>query len=382
MHDGVLTMLLCGDVMLGRGVDQILPHPGDPTLRERSITDARDYVALAEAAHGPVPRPAGFAWPWGDALPVLDKAAPDVRVLNLETSITRSDDFAPRKAVHYRMNPANLPSLTSAHPDVCALANNHVLDFGHAGLADTLDALSGADVQVAGAGRDIAAARRPAAVPVDSGRVIVFSVGMPSSGIPGSWAATRRHAGIDVVPEPSGAAAAELTARVERRKRAGDIVVASVHWGSNWGYDISASQVRFAHRLIDGGVDVVHGHSSHHPRPIEVYRDRLVLYGCGDLVDDYEGITGHEEFRDDLRLLYLALVEGATGRLVGLRMVPMQARHMRLRAASSADTAWLRDVLDRISRGYGARIGVETDGALGLRPPARFGLRGGTERWM
>ena len=39
-----------------------------------------------------------------------------------------------------------------------------------------------------------------------------------------------------------------------------------------------------------GGIDVVHGHSSHHPRPIEVYQRRLILYGCGDFIDDYEGI--------------------------------------------------------------------------------------------
>src|SRR5713101_5847671 len=73
--------------MTGRGVDQVLPHPGDPELRERYAADARAYVRLAERAHGPIPRPAGFAWPWGDALPVLEDVAPDVRVINLETSI-------------------------------------------------------------------------------------------------------------------------------------------------------------------------------------------------------------------------------------------------------------------------------------------------------
>src|SRR5919108_6014066 len=84
-----LSLCLCGDVMLGRGVDQVLPHPGDPALREGYVRDARDYVALAEAANGPVPRPVGFDWPWGDALDVLAEAAPDVRVVNLETSVTR-----------------------------------------------------------------------------------------------------------------------------------------------------------------------------------------------------------------------------------------------------------------------------------------------------
>ena len=89
MGDGLLTLFLCGDVMTGRGVDQVLPHPGDPELRERYAADARAYVRLAERAHGRIPRPAGFAWPWGDALRMLEDVAPDVRVINLETSITR-----------------------------------------------------------------------------------------------------------------------------------------------------------------------------------------------------------------------------------------------------------------------------------------------------
>ncbi len=106
--DGLLTRGECGDVLTGRGVDPGLPFPGDPELRERYAADARAYVRLAERAHGRIPRPAGFAWPWGDALGVLEEAAPDVRVINLETSITRSRDFAPGKAVHYRMSPGNV----------------------------------------------------------------------------------------------------------------------------------------------------------------------------------------------------------------------------------------------------------------------------------
>ena len=149
-------MFLCGDVMTGRGVDQILPHPGDPRLREDSIGGALGYVALAEAANGPIPRPADPAWPWGDALAVLADVAPDVRLINLETSITRSGDFAPGKLVHYRMNPANVACLTVARPDVCALANNHVLDLGRSGLAETLETLAWAGLRAAGACRDCA----------------------------------------------------------------------------------------------------------------------------------------------------------------------------------------------------------------------------------
>jgi len=111
----------------------------------------------------------------------------------------------------------------------------------------------------------------------------------------------------------------------------------------------------------------VHGHSSHHPRPIEVYRDKLILYGCGDFIDDYEGISGHEPYRDDLRLLYLVSVQPQTGNLIALRMAPMQARQMRLRHASSEDAQWLRSVLNRISRDFGVGVDPEPDGMLAVR---------------
>jgi poly-gamma-glutamate capsule biosynthesis protein CapA/YwtB (metallophosphatase superfamily) len=175
---GVVTLFLCGDVMPGRGVDQILPHPGDPQLREAYARDARTYVDLAEGAHGTIPRPVSVGWPWGDALGMLEAVAPDVRVINLETSITASGGFAPGKAVHYRMSPGTVGCLAAVRPDVCALANNHVLDFGRRGLADTLQALAGAGLRAAGAGTDSDAARRPAAVPVrGGGRAVIVSCG-------------------------------------------------------------------------------------------------------------------------------------------------------------------------------------------------------------
>jgi poly-gamma-glutamate capsule biosynthesis protein CapA/YwtB (metallophosphatase superfamily) len=365
----LVTVFFCGDVMLGRGVDQILPHPGEPALREGYIRDARAYVELAEAVNGPIPRPVGFDWPWGDALAVLDEAAPAARVVNLETSVTRSDVFAPGKEVHYRMNPANLPALAAVRPDVCVLANNHVLDFGRPGLEETLDTLAGAGLRTAGAGPDADTTRRPAVVPVDgSRRVLVFSLGMPSSGVPPTWAATADRSGVEFVAEPSFAAATELADRVRQVKRPGDIAVASIHWGSNWGYLVPRDQVAFAHALIDGGVDVVHGHSSHHPRPLEVYRGKLVLHGCGDFIDDYEGITGYEEYRDDLRLPYLVSLDPDTGRLADVRISPLQARRMRLRHASYEDCRWVRTLLERIGSGFRAPAGPEPEGALTLRP--------------
>ena len=365
---GLVTLFACGDVMLGRGVDQILPHPGDPELREQYAGDANTYVRLAEHANGPIPRPVSFSWPWGEALPVLEEAAPAVRIINLETSVTRSADFASGKEVHYRMSPGNLPCVAAARPDVCALANNHVLDFGQRGLRETLCSLAGAGLAAAGAGHNEAQARHPVAVRMPGGgRVLVFSCGSASSGVPPDWAATATRPGVDLLPSLSPAAADALLARTQTARQKGDIVAVSIHWGSNWGYAVRGDQVRFARRLIDGGVDLIHGHSSHHPRPIEVYRGKLILYGCGDCIDDYEGITGYENYRDDLRLLYFPSLASGTGELAALVMVPMQARNMRLRHASTADARWLAATLADISHRFGSRIEYRPGGRLILR---------------
>jgi poly-gamma-glutamate capsule biosynthesis protein CapA/YwtB (metallophosphatase superfamily) len=364
----LVTMFLCGDVMLGRGVDQILPHPGDPRLREGYVRDAREYVELAQAASGSIPSPIDFHWPWGDALTVLGEEAPDVRVVNLETAVTRSSDFEAGKAVHYRMSPENLPSLAAGEPDICALANNHVLDFGVRGLEETLKELSGAGLRAAGAGLDAARAQRPAVIDVPGrARIVLRSLGTASSGIPRTWAARRDRPGVDRLPDLTTRSADVVARSMGSVKRAGDVVVVSIHWGSNWGYDVAADQVRFAHRLVEGGVDVVHGHSSHHPRPVEVYRGRLILYGCGDFIDDYEGISGHEKYRDDLRLMYFPTVDLATGTLIAMRMVPLQSRRMRLQHASEPDTRWMQEVLQRISAPFGSAVDLKPDGSLALR---------------
>ena len=63
----------------------------------------------------------------------------------------------------------------------------------------------------------------------------------------------------------------------------------------------------------------MHGHSSHHVKAIEVFRGRLILYGCGDFLTDYEGVGGYEEFRGDLALMYFVELDSGTGELVGLR---------------------------------------------------------------
>ena len=358
-----LTLFLSGDVMPGRGIDQILPHPSSPRLYEPYVSHAGDYVALAESTNGPLPRPVSYEYIWGDSLDMLEQMSPDIRVINLETSITTSDAYWKGKGINYRMNPGNIPCITAAGIDCCLLANNHVLDWGYPGLDDTLKTLHAAGIQTCGAGNTLQEAHQPAIFSVGSkGRVLIFSFGHGSSGIPPEWAATDKRAGVALLDNLSDSAVQEIATMVRAVRASRDIVVASIHWGGNWGYAVPGEQRLFAHRLIDeAGVDLVHGHSSHHPKGIEVYREKPIIYGCGDLLNDYEGISGYETYRGELSLMYFPTMDPASGKLVRFELIPTLVRRFRLNRPSQQDISWMADLLNREGRNFGTRAEF-TDG--------------------
>lgn len=356
LHSRGITLFLCGDVMTGRGIDQILPHPGKPHLFESCLRSALGYVQLAQESSGPIRRPVDFAYIWGDALDALRRAAPDLRIINLETAVTASEDAWPGKGIHYRMHPDNLPCLTAAGIDCCVLANNHVLDWGYPGLEETLASLHGAGIAIAGAGLDAAAAAAPAQFEVaGKGRVLVFAWAMEDSGVPPEWGAGPARPGVNFLPDQTARSLKTVAHQVGAVKRPGDLVVASLHWGENWDYDVSARARSFAHGLIDSAaVDVVHGHSSHHVKAIEIYRGKPILYGCGDFLNDYEGIGGHEQFRGDLALMYFPTLE--QGRLTRFAMSATQTRQFRANYAPESGLRWLMDTLNREGRQFGTQV--------------------------
>lgn len=360
-----LRVFLCGDVMTGRGIDQILPHPCDPRLHEDYVQSALDYVELAELSCGRIHKPRTPAAIWGELLAELERAAPDARIVNLETTITRSDTYVPR-GINYRMSPENAACLPAAKIDCCVLANNHVLDFGRVGLRDTLATLEGLGIATAGAGRDLAEAQAPAILEVPGkGRIIVLALASETSGTPMGWAAHNSHAGVCFLAASTEETVARVAETVERLRRPGDIFIVSIHWGANWGYEIADEDRRLAHSLVEeAGVSVVHGHSSHHAKAIEITRERLVLYGCGDFLNDYEGISGYEDYRGDLALAYLADVDTSDGTLAKLEMVPFRIRGLSLASASADERAWIQRRLDRESAPFATRIALTPENRL------------------
>lgn len=356
------TIFICGDVMTGRGIDQIMPFQVNPALHEDFVKDARVYIELAEKINGKIPSEVNSDYIWGDALGLLEKINPDARIINLETSITTSEDWQ-EKGINYRMHPKNTSCLTSAKISCCVLANNHVLDWGLSGLIETLNTLKNNNLKYVGAGINFQEAQNPSITLTKSNsRILVFAFGMSSSGIPTEWKADQTKAGVNLINDLSEKSVNHLKKQIGEHKKDNDLVIVSVHWGPNWGYLVPEDQRRFARALIDSAdADIIHGHSSHHAKGIEVYKNKLILYGCGDFITDYEGIQGHEEYRGDLRLMYFASVEKQTGRLKSLLIYPFKSKKFRLEKASASDMNWLLNSLNNEGLRFNTKFSCTND---------------------
>ncbi len=384
--DGV-RLFLAGDVMIGRGIDQLSPWHCDPLLHEASVKDAREYLQLIfseqkrmkgenDQETGDVAQLIATAraqWPtyvWGFALTVLSHLRPHFSLVNLETALTcRSATPWPRKAVHYHSHPENVHLLTVAGVEVACVANNHSLDWGAEGFADTLQTLWQAGIGAAGV-RDAAAVAATNTYSMNASsssgwsksrvQVKVAAAATWSSGVPNGW-----DSFINVIPLRSSSDVLPAVAKLKKdngfiQKQRGELWIASVHWGPNW-YGAPPSEIerRFAQACIDAGFNLFHGHSSHHVRGLEVYRGKLILYGCGDLITDYEGIHVHGGgdmssssavlLRGDLGAMWFPTLDLNNGRLLALVAVPTTLRRFQLQRPSSTDVERLAELINILS---------------------------------
>jgi poly-gamma-glutamate synthesis protein (capsule biosynthesis protein) len=206
----------------------------------------------------------------------------DLGVANLECPLT--DRGAPLPGKKYTFA-ADHPEDTAAALrqlgfDVVSLANNHILDYGQVGLADTTAALSRAGVGWAGAGSDRAAAYAPALVERDGLRIAILAFGgteyMPAQ-YQAWWAAGDDHPGIaPLLPQ------ADLLAAVARARADVDLLVVSLHWGLEYA-EVTAAQRELGRAVIEAGADVVFGHHPHVVQPVEFWQGRPILYSLGNL---------------------------------------------------------------------------------------------------
>jgi poly-gamma-glutamate capsule biosynthesis protein CapA/YwtB (metallophosphatase superfamily) len=327
----MITLALTGDVMLGRRVAEAL----------------NDHMRPEE--------------PWGDVRPLLDAA--DLRIINLECAITDNEQpwIRTAKVFHFRAQPSAIEILRTARIDACSLANNHTLDFEEQGLLDTLEHLDAAGIRHAGAGRNQEEAADPAilTVPANHTRraaLLAFTDNEPS------FAAGTDRPGTNYLPV---SLKPDVLRRVERAVAAArgmgvDTVIFSNHWGPNMVQRPKKIFRRFAHAVIDRGVDIYYGHSAHVFQGVEIYRGKPIIYDTGDFIDDY---AVNPELRNDWSFLFqVSVVEG---RFERLDLTPVKLSYARVDLATGGERETILNRMEGLSAEMGT-VFTRREGALVL----------------
>lgn len=346
---GHLRLLVGGDLMLGRGIDAIRPIHSPAEFGKQDARHPSVTIAWAEARGEAVPHQATAQDLWGEALGPMLASQADLTLFNLETAVTSRGCWVP-KTYNFRMHSAGLDVLTAAGIQCVSLANNHVLDFGLPGLLDTLQALEAIGITSAGAGLNARAAAAPAQLPLPGGRrALVFAMACRNAGCRPWEAALPHRPGIALLPDLEPATVDAVCRLIQHFSQPNDLLVVSIHWGGNWPEQVSGPMRAFAQRLVQhAGVHLIHGHSSHWPMEAEKIDASLVLYGCGDVLNDYEGRPDLLSRRGDLGGLFVVDFNATTLELASWQHLAIRRQAFCLKLADSADI----ELLDaRLRRG-------------------------------
>lgn len=327
---GSLQLLLGGDVMLARAAG----------------------AAIAE--HGPDHSLGALAGVTANA---------DLFLVNLECALTaRSEHHSgPPKAYYFLADPAAGDVLTAGNVDFVSLANNHSLDAGDAGLADTLAELQKRGIAYAGAGADLDAASELRVLQCEGVQVGVLSLCDHQE----DFAASDRRAGIHYLDLRDSGVRRHLIDRVRAEASRLDHLIVSLHWLPNWVASVPVSYRALADELIGAGARVLWGHSPHHILGTEWWPTGVTLYSTGDLVDDY---AVNPTFRNDCQCLYvLDLVPGAVERV---RAYPLTLGIGRALPADEQARRWIEARLRAACQPLGSVVAAGADHHFEIRAGA------------
>ncbi|KAK4507933.1 hypothetical protein PRZ48_001668 [Zasmidium cellare] len=352
MAGRILKLNFMGDVMLGRLIDQLFPdHLDEP-----------EEAAIVRSFQRSNPKLAGYGpkSPWGNTLPLLESG--DLNFINLETAVTIHAQKWPDKVFNYRVHPANIQALIEANIHYAGLANNHTLDFSEEGLRETVQTVREAGIAFAGAGDDEEEARRPAILsPTGSEHQICVWAG---SDHPGDWKTVPAFHLIDY----SNHTKERLRDLIQKTTPSNaSLKIWSCHWGPDYAWQPAQQSQDLAHFMVDEcGIDIVHGHSSHHVQGVEVYKGKLIIYGCGDFVDDYALVEG---YRNDLSGIWQVHVEERSSgmRAKRLEFYPTKIDRFMARRLEPGedDSRWVRDKVVQLSAELGTKaVNDEAEGRV------------------
>ncbi|KAH7617692.1 hypothetical protein Ndes2526B_g07558 [Nannochloris sp. 'desiccata'] len=355
------TIVMLGDVMLGRIVDE-------------ALTVMPNRAAI-----------------WGDTLPLLcgGVCTPDgngvdpERCLvtgNLECAVTDYPKRAP-KTFNFKLSPKNIGALKEANFKFVSLANNHILDFFPSGLLETKTVLSKHGIAWAGAGT-AQQAEQPAVIEQLGAKIAFLSYSDHYK----EWAATENQVGVQFI-NPENYDPTVLKKQLKNASDQADMVIIFIHWGPNWAWRPSQAIQQLAHDFIDLGGDkiaAVFGHSAHHVQGIEIRAGKPIIYGSGGFIDDY---ALDEVYRNDLGFMYCLHLDDQTTSSAALiprelELIPTKITHewrqplgsarppyfSYVNRATGEDKKWLWKKVKTLSAEFGTKV---VEGPRGFKIPLK-----------
>lgn len=249
------SIIATGDIMLGRGVEKALKA-----------------------------QKAGFSYSFLKVKEIF--ANGDIVFGNLEHPLTRREKSLNGNAkIVLKADPDVISGLTFAGFNLLSLANNHVMDYYGEGLMDTIEALDAAGILYAGAGKNLQEARKPAILEKNGVKVGFLAYSEMA------YMVYEGNPPLKFAAEAGQAGVAPLTPRfIEEDIRAlrpkADLIVISLHWGTEDSYEITEQQIQLAHKLCDQGADIILGHHPHRFQGIEIYNGKPIVYSLGNFIFD------------------------------------------------------------------------------------------------
>jgi poly-gamma-glutamate synthesis protein (capsule biosynthesis protein) len=201
----------------------------------------------------------------------------DLTLVNLETAVTERGQPQP-KYYHFRARPAAFTALRDAGVDVANMANNHVLDYGRIGLADTLSAAHGAHFPVLGIGSDATAAWAPYVVTIKGVRIAFLGVSQVAE-LASSWVATNSRPG-----EANSINLGRTLAAVRAARKVADVVIVIMHWGTEGQACPDANQLALAPKLAAAGANIIVGSHAHTLQGSGWLGHTFVAYGMANFL--------------------------------------------------------------------------------------------------
>jgi len=291
---------------------------------------------------------------YGDLLPVLRDA--DLRIVNCESALTSASSPVWKSGAVFKGEPAHVSGLTAVPFDVACLANNHVLDYGVAGLRETLRVLARAGIRTVGAGLTDAQTLAPLSVRVNGQAIHLINISegedlTASTGGPGVF-------GWDIL-----LAAAQTRAL----KKLGGIVIVVAHCGLEYVPFPPPYVVASFRALVEAGADCVIGHHPHVPQGIEWWQGRPIIYSLGNFVFYQPTALYHR------KIGYCVSLQCVGGRVAAIQLHPYRIADTGLRRLDAKETKAFGKDLTRLSRPFNMAAGPARAWAAWL---SHYGERG------